>query len=258
MKLPDIQNLRPLSELPIDKVGIRNLRYPIKVLDKVKGLQATIGEFNLYVDLPSHFKGTHMSRFIEVLNEFKEEINIKNIHQILAKLKKKLNAQSAHLEVFFPYFIEKKAPITGIPSLMEYQAFMKAELVKGKKDLIIGVKVPVMTLCPCSKSISRYGAHNQRGSITIGVRFNKFLWLEELIEIAERCASSPVYPLLKRADEKFVTERSYENPKFVEDVVRDVAMELMKRKEIYWFQVEVENMESIHSHNAYAFIQYSK
>jgi GTP cyclohydrolase I len=197
-----------------------------------------------------------LSRFIEILNEFREEIHVKNINEILRKLKKRLNAKSAHLEVYFPYFIEKKAPVTGIPSLMEYQAFIIASLSQRRKDLILGVKVPVMTLCPCSKSISEYGAHNQRGLVTVAVRSRKFIWLEELIEMAEESASSPVYPLLKRPDEKYVTEKAYENPKFVEDVVRGVAYKLLQRKEIYWFNVEAENMESIHGHNAYACITY--
>jgi len=256
MNLPDVQSLEPQEQIPIEKVGIKNLHYPIKVLDRAKGLQSTIGEFNLYVDLPSHFKGTHMSRFIEVLNEFREEIHVKNINEILKRLRKRLNARSAHLEVYFPYFIEKRAPVSGISSLMEYQAFMIASLSARKRDLILGVKVPVMTLCPCSKSISDYGAHNQRGMVTIAVRSKKFIWLEELIEIAEESASSPVYPLLKRVDEKYVTERAYENPKFVEDVVREAASRLLKRKEIFWFSVEAENMESIHGHNVYACITY--
>lgn len=254
MQLPDIQNLSPEEKIPIEKVGIKNLRYPIKVLDREKGMQATVGEFNLYVDLPSHFKGTHMSRFVEVLNEFKEEIHVKNIKEILKKLKKRLNAKSAHLEVYFPYFIEKKSPITKSPSLMEYQGFMLATLQSSKMDLILGVKVPVMTLCPCSKSVSKYGAHNQRGIVTIAIRSRGFIWLEELIEIAEKSASSPVYPLLKRADEKYVTEKAYENPKFVEDVVRGVAVKLLEKKEIFWFNVEAENIESIHGHNAYAYL----
>lgn len=261
MILPDIQNSSPEFKIPLDKVGIKNLKYPIKVLDKNKGFQATIGEFNIYVDLPSRFKGTHMSRFVEVLNEFKDEIHIKNIKSILKKLREKLNARSAHLEVFFPYFIEKKAPITQAIGLMEYQAFVKASLYsqkKGEGDLILGVKVPVMTLCPCSKSISKFGAHNQRGLITLAVRFKEFIWLEDLIEIAEKCASSPVYPILKRPDEKFVTEKAYENPKFVEDVARCVAEQLFHKKEIYWFSVEVENFESIHGHNAYAFLEVNK
>lgn len=256
MKLPDIQSTLPEEQIPIEKVGIKNLRYPIRVLDRAKGLQATVGEFNLYVDLPSHFKGTHMSRFIEILNEFKDEIHVKNIEEILRKLKRRLNARSAHLEVYFPYFLEKKSPVTAIPSLMEYQAFMLASLTARKVDLVLGVKVPVMTLCPCSKSVSEYGAHNQRGIISVAIRSKKFIWLEELIEMAESSASSPVYPLLKRPDEKYVTEKAYENPKFVEDVVRGLAFKLLERKEIFWFTVEAENMESIHGHNAYAFIRY--
>ncbi|MCS7149488.1 MAG: GTP cyclohydrolase FolE2 [Caldimicrobium sp.] len=256
MKLPDVQSTSPEEQIPIEKVGIKNLRYPIRVLDRARGFQDTVGEFNLYVDLPSHFKGTHMSRFVEILNEFKDEIHVKNINEILRKLKRNLNARCAHLEVSFPYFLEKKAPVSGIPSLMEYQAFMQASLSRENEDLVIGVKVPVMTLCPCSKTISQYGAHNQRGMVTLAVRSHKFIWLEELIEIAEDSASSPVYPLLKRPDEKFVTEKAYENPKFVEDVVRSVAIKLLKRKEIYWFMVEAENLESIHGHNAYAYLHY--
>lgn len=158
--------------------------------------------------------------------------------------------------MYFPYFIEKKAPVTGIPSLMEYQAFMLASLQSRKMDLIVGVKVPIMTLCPCSKSVSKFGAHNQRGYVTVAVRCKGFIWLEELIEIIESSASSPVYPLLKRPDEKFVTERAYENPKFVEDVVRGIAVKLLEKKEIFWFTVEAENMESIHGHNAYACLHY--
>jgi GTP cyclohydrolase I len=258
VKLPDIQNSLPDEKIPIDKVGIKNLKYPVKVFDKIHGVQATVAEINLYVDLPSHFKGTHMSRFVEVLNEFKDEIHVKNINLILKNLRKKLNAKSARLELFFPYFIEKKAPITGIAGLMEYQAFIKASLSRRKKDIILGVKVPVMTLCPCSKSISKYGAHNQRGIVTIAVRFKKFIWLEDLIEIAESSASSPVYPILKRPDEKFVTEKAYENPKFVEDVVREATSKLLKIDEITWFFIEAENYESIHGHNAYASIEIKK
>ncbi len=256
LNLPDVQNTPPDEFIPINKVGIKNLKYPIKVLDRAKGFQYTIGEFNLYVDLPSHFKGTHMSRFVEVLNEFQEEIHVKNIKEILKRLKKRLSARSAHLEVYFPYFMEKKAPVTEIVGLMEYQAFMLAELSSRKFDLVLGVVVPIMTLCPCSKKISKFGAHNQRGYVTIQVRSKEFLWLEELIEIAEGSASSPVYPILKRADEKFVTEYAYEHPKFVEDVVRTIASKLLSKKGIHWFSVSVENLESIHGHNAYAYIEY--
>jgi GTP cyclohydrolase I len=258
MKLLDVQSQPPEEKIPLDKVGIKGFKYPVIVLDREKGFQHTVAEINLYVDLPAKFKGTHMSRFIEVINEFKGEIHMKNITQILKKLREKLSAKSAYLEMFFPYFLEKKAPVTEVVSLMEYQGFLLASFSNEKKDLIAGVKVPVMTLCPCSKSISRYSAHNQRGVVTIKVRFKKFIWLEELIEIAESSASSPVYPLLKRPDEKYVTEYAYENPKFVEDVVRTVAKKLLEHPEVTWFAVEAENFESIHAHNAYAYIEKNK
>jgi len=258
MGLADIQSSQPDAQIPIDKVGIKGLKYPVLVLDRQKGQQHTIAEFNLYVDLPAQFKGTHMSRFIEVINEFKDEIYIKNIMLILKKIRTKLKAQSAHLEMYFPYFMEKKSPVTGIASLMEYQGFFIASYFRRKKDLIIGVKVPVMTLCPCSKAISRYSAHNQRSEVTIKVRVKNFVWLEELIEIAEESASSPVYSLLKRPDEKYVTEKAYENARFVEDVVRGVAKRLLEHPEVTWFAVEAENFESIHLHNAYAYIEKKK
>ncbi len=258
MKLADIQNTSPEEKISLDKVGIKGFKYPVIVLDKEKGFQHTVAEINIYVDLPAKFKGTHMSRFIEVINEFEGEIHIKNIDKILRKIRQKLSAKSAHLEMYFPYFLEKRAPVSGVYSLMEYQAFMIAALSSRKKDLIIGVKVPVMTLCPCSKAISKYSAHNQRGIITIKVRFKRFIWIEELIEIAEGSASSPVYPLLKRPDEKYITEYSYENPKFVEDVVRGVAKKLLEHSEVIWFSVEAENFESIHAHNAYAYIERDK
>lgn len=258
MKLKDIQSLPPEEKIPLDKVGIKGFKYPVTVLDRKNGFQHTIAEINLYVDLPARFKGTHMSRFIEVLNEFGGEIHIKNVIKLLKKLKKKLSSKSAHIEMYFPYFLEKKAPVSEITSLMEYQAFILASYFPRKKDLIVGVEVPVMTLCPCSKSISKYSAHNQRGKVTIKVRFKNFIWLEELIEIAETSASSPVYSLLKRTDEKYVTEYAYENPKFVEDIVREVAKKLLEHKEVTWFSVSAENFESIHAHNAYAFIERNK
>ncbi|PMP68240.1 MAG: GTP cyclohydrolase I FolE2 [Thermodesulfobacterium geofontis] len=258
MELEDIQSLTPEEKIPLDKVGIKGFKYPVTVLDQKKGFQHTVAEINLYVDLPSKFKGTHMSRFIEVLNEFGSEIHIKNVIKLLKRLREKLFSKSAHIEMYFPYFLEKKSPVSGIISVMEYEAFILASYSQRKRDLIVGVGVPVMTLCPCSKSISKYSAHNQRGKVTIKVRFKKFIWLEELIEIAESSASSPVYSLLKRPDEKFVTEKAYENPKFVEDVVRSVAKKLLEHPEITWFSVSAENFESIHAHNVYAFIERTK
>lgn len=257
-KLIDVQSLPPEDKIPIDKVGIKGLKHPVIVLDREKGYQHTIAELNLYVDLPARFKGTHMSRFIEVIKEFKGEIHIKNVISILKKLTEKLQAKSSHLEMVFPYFIQKKAPVTRIEALMEYQGMLFASYSKGKKDLIAGVKVPVMTLCPCSKSISKVSAHNQRSIVTIKVRFKNFIWLEELIEIAESSASSPLYSLLKRPDEKYVTEYAYENPRFVEDLVRAISKKLWDHPEITWFFVEAENFESIHPHNAYACIERDK
>ncbi len=255
MELPDIQNTYPAYRIPLDRVGIRNLKYPIKVLDRSRGFQHTVGVFNLYVDLPSDFKGTHMSRFIEVLNEFGEEIHIKNIEKLLKKLQEKLKARASHVEFSFPYFIEKRAPVSQMKSLMEYQVHIKASLIENKKDLIVGVKVPVMTVCPCSKSISKKGAHNQRGVVNLKIRSKRFIWIEQLIEIVEESASSPVYPLLKRVDEKFITENSYERPMFVEDVVRKIADKLFKMDSIFWFYIEVESFESIHPQNAYASLE---
>lgn len=256
--LIDVQSLPPEEKIPIDKVGIKGLKHPVIVLDREKGFQHTVAELNLYVDLPAKFKGTHMSRFIEVIKEFKGEIHIRNVVSILKKLTEKLHAKSSHLEMIFPYFIQKKAPVTNIEALMEYQGILLASYSKGKKDLIAGVKVPVMTLCPCSKSISKFSAHNQRSIVTLKVRFKSFIWLEELIEIAESSASSPLYSLLKRPDEKYVTEYAYENPRFVEDLVRSVAKRLWEHPEVTWFFVEAENLESIHAHNAYACIERSK
>lgn len=256
--LIDVQSLPPEEKIPIDKVGIKGLKHPVIVLDREKGFQHTIAELNLYVDLPAKFKGTHMSRFIEVIKEFKGEIHIRNVVSILKKLSEKLHARSSHLEMIFPYFIQKKAPVTNIEALMEYQGILLASYSRGKKDLVAGVKVPVMTLCPCSKSISKFSAHNQRSIVTLRVRFKNFIWLEELIEIAESSASSPLYSLLKRPDEKYVTEYAYENPKFVEDLVRSIAKRLWEHPEVTWFFVEAENLESIHAHNAYACIERSK
>ncbi len=255
MELKDIQSLYDPREIPIDKVGIKGIRYPVSVLDKRRGVQHTVAEINMFVDLPREFKGTHMSRFIEILNEFREEIYIKNIPFILDRMREKLSAKVAHLEISFPYFLKKQAPVTGAPSLMEYRCFIAGAKSEAKLDLVLGVRVPIMTVCPCSQAISELGAHNQRGEVTLRVRFRRFIWLEDLIAIVEASASSPVYPLLKRPDEKFVTEEAHRNPRFVEDVVREVARRLMNHPDITWFAVSAENWESIHAHNAYAYIE---
>ena len=254
LSMPDIQSLPDGRKIPIDKVGVKGLRYPISVKDRKKGLQHTVGLFDLFVNLPHNFKGTHMSRFIEVLNEFRGEISMEKFEEVLEKIKKKLNAKSAHMNVEFPYFVEKCAPVTATPGLMSYTCFMRGSL-SDRFDLIVGVEVPVTTVCPCSKQISDYGAHNQRGLVRVQLRFKKFFWIEEIIEIVESSVSSEIYSLLKRPDEKFVTERAYENPMFVEDVVRVAVSRLKAKNNFPWYRIEAENFESIHNHSAYAMIE---
>jgi GTP cyclohydrolase I len=254
MNLKDIQSQKDHRKIEINKVGVKSIRYPIIVLDKKNKTQHTVATINMYVNLPHHFKGTHMSRFIEILNTYRQGISIENLSQILIKMKEKLHSESAHMEIEFPYFIEKQAPVTKAKSLMEYTCHIWGTHNR-KADLIVGVEVPLTTLCPCSKEISNYGAHNQRSRVMVNVRFRKFFWIEDLIEIVETCASSEVYPLLKRPDEKFVTEKAFDNPMFVEDVVRSIGEKLDNHSNITWYSVESENLESIHNHSAYAFIE---
>jgi GTP cyclohydrolase I len=239
----------------VNKVGVKNIEYPITVLDKRNKIQHTVGKVNMYVNLPHHFKGTHMSRFIEILNEYRGTINIKAISTILKQMKKKLNAESAYMEVEFPYFVEKRAPVSGAKSLMGYTCQFLASLTNGRHSLVVGITVPVTTLCPCSKEISKKGAHNQRSLVSVKVTFRRFFWIEDLIRIVENSASSAVYSLLKRSDEKLITEMAYDNPMFVEDVVRNIALKLNTHPNITWFSVESENLESIHNHNAYARVE---
>jgi len=254
----DVQNLPDYRQIEIDKVGIKDIRYPITVLDRVKGKQKTIASINMYVGLPHQFKGTHMSRFVEILNECHEElISLKSMKKILYKMKERLNAVSAHLEIEFPYFMEKEAPVSKTKSLMEYRCRFIGSL-QDKIDLEVGVQVPICTLCPCSKEISNYGAHNQRGIVNLRLRFKKFVWLEDMISLVEEAGSAEVYSILKRVDEKYVTEKAYQNPKFVEDVVREIAEKLLADDNITWFAIEAENFESIHNHSAYAYIEREK
>jgi len=255
MKMIDIQNQRDHRRVEINKVGVKDIEYPITVLDKRNKVQHTVGKVNMYVNLPQYFKGTHMSRFIEILNEYRGTINIKAISTILNKMKEKLNAESAYMEVEFPYFIEKRAPKSGAKSLMGYTCQFLASLTAERHSLVVGITVPVTTLCPCSREISKKGAHNQRSMVSVKVTFRKFFWIEDLIRIVENSASSAVYSLLKRSDEKFITEKAYDNPMFVEDVVRSVALKLKAHPNITWFSVESENLESIHNHNAYAYVE---
>ncbi len=255
--MKDIQNEPDFRNIPINKVGVKNLRYPITVLDKTNKIQQTIASINMYVNLPHNFRGTHMSRFIEILNQHHHKFHIDTMGEILDEMKQKLNAEEAHMEVSFPYFIEKFAPVSKSSGLMEYQCRYEGSL-STDADFIIGVKVPVTSLCPCSKEISDFGAHNQRSVISIQVRYTDFIWFEDLISIAEQSASSELYSLLKREDEKFVTEEAYNNPMFVEDIVRNLSQNLNNIKNITWYRVESENFESIHNHNAYASIERGK
>lgn len=256
--MKDIQSQRDHRNLDVDRVGIKDIRYPVVLSDRDKGKQSTVARINMYVRLPHNFKGTHMSRFVEILSRHSDDINLYSVGHILDEMKDRLESEEAFIELSFNYFLMKKAPVSGQEAMMDYYCEYFGSSGPDGRDAVMSVRVPVMTLCPCSKEISRYGAHNQRGYVTISVRMKKLMWIEEIIEIAENSASSPVFPLLKREDEKFVTERSYENPTFVEDVVRNAATKLMADDRVVWFEVSSENMESIHNHSAYASITRDK
>ena len=253
--LHDKQSERDYRDLRIDKVGVRGLRFPIQVRDKARAVQNTVATIGMFVDLPKEFKGTHMSRFIEVLNAHGNIVHVENITDILYAMQAKFQAVTSHLEMEFPYFMVKKAPASGRESVMDYVARFDATACRRAIDFVLTVKAMVTTLCPCSKAIAAYGAHNQRGEVTVQIRSRKAVWIEDLIAIIEGAASCELYALLKREDEKAVTERAYENPVFVEDLVRNVAVKLNAHPEVTWFKVEAENHESIHNHNAYACIQ---
>jgi GTP cyclohydrolase I len=255
--LRDVQNMADHRNIDIDKVGVKNVKYPIVVLDKTNGTQHTIADINMYVSLPHDYKGTHMSRFVEILHAHKNMINMKDFPAILKEMKERLKAESAHMEVRFPYFVKKDAPVSGTPGYLEYTCGFTGHMDEfGKmKDFTVSVSVPVTTLCPCSKEISDRGAHNQRGIVSVAVNFKRFFWIEDLIAIIEGCSSCDIYSILKRQDEKYVTEKAFENPKFVEDVVRDVAERLTKETNITHFVIEAENFESIHNHSAYAYLE---
>jgi len=255
--MSDVQKTPDFRKLAINKVGVKDISYPIVVMDKNDAFQHTVARVNMYVDLPHHFKGTHMSRFVEILNAHRKEMALDKMETTLQNIKEKLGASSAHLEMEFPYFIEKRAPVSGALSLMEYTCRFLATL-STDFDFILEIRVPVTSLCPCSKELSRFGAHNQRGIIAVQVRYREFVWIEDLVVAIEECGSSPVYSLLKREDEKFVTEQAFENPRFVEDMVREAALRLLKMDNITWFAVSAENFESIHNHSAYAAIEIDK
>ena len=255
----DVQNQPGMNEIDIDKVGISDMSYPIEVLDKKNNKQGTTATVNMYVDLPHQFKGTHMSRFIEVLNQYRGEITIRNMSDILQEIARSLEAKTAHMELSFKYFIEKEAPVSKAKSLMGYDCRFIGSYTQGNgEDFILEVIVPVMNLCPCSKEISGTAAHNQRSEVVVRVRFNDFVWIEDIVALVERSASCDLYALLKRPDEKYVSEHAYENPRFVEDIVRIIASDLMNDEKVDWFSVRSKNFESIHNHNAYALVERDK
>ncbi|MGN7613758.1 GTP cyclohydrolase FolE2 [Magnetococcales bacterium HHB-1] len=253
--LTDVQALEDHRNLPINKVGVKDIRYPIVVKDRAMGNQNTIASVNMYVNLPHQFKGTHMSRFLEVLSEYDRSISVESLPGLLKQIQKRLVADEAYIELTFPYFVKKTAPVSGAQALMDYRIRFVGEMRGRDYRMLLVVETPVTSLCPCSKQISKAGAHNQRSKVTVELRFREFVWIEEVIEVVERNASCELYPILKRPDEKYVTERAYDNPRFVEDIVRDVAEELGRDSRITWFSVASENFESIHNHSAYAFIE---
>lgn len=260
-KLPDIQATPDQRGIPIDQVGITDLRYPIQVLDRDENPFPTVADISMSVHLPHHFKGTHMSRFLEVLSIHEGEVTMRTLPVILRDLKKRLDAEEAHIEVGFTYFVEKKAPVTKSPAKVGCDCVFLGTSNGSTDDFALRVTVPVTTLCPCSKEISEYGAHNQRGYVTIEVKPRQLegdgwalIWIEELIDVVERSGSAPVYALLKRPDERHVTMQAYENPVFVEDVVRNVATILNEDERVASYKIKAVNHESIHDHNAFAVV----
>ena len=256
--IPDVQGTLDTRNIAIDKVGIKGIRHPVRVRDRSQGEQHTVATFNMYVELPHNFKGTHMSRFVAILNNHEYEITVKSFRDMLTEMTSLLEADAGHIEMTFPYFVRKASPVTRVTSLMDYEVTLVGRITEGSPRIEVHVVVPVTSLCPCSKRISDYGAHNQRSHVTVRATTRRWLWIEELIDIVESEASCELFGLLKRPDEKFVTERAYENPKFVEDMVRDVARRLNAEERIVRYVVEAENFESIHNHSAYALIERDK
>ena len=256
--IADVQNLADTRQIAINRVGIKSIRHPVRVLDRSGGVQHTVAIFNMYVSLPHNFKGTHMSRFVEILNTREREMSVENFPAMLREMARKLEAETGHIEMNFPYFINKAAPVSGVQSVIDYDVTLIGEICHGEIASTVKVVVPVTSLCPCSKKISERGAHNQRSHVTVTARLNKLVWIEEIVQLVESEASCELYGLLKRPDEKFVTERAYDNPKFVEDMVRDVAARLNAEDRIHSYIVESENFESIHNHSAYALIENTK
>ena len=256
--MKDVQSEQDTRNVPIDRVGISGISWPIQVLDRESGFQDTVAEVSLSVALPKDYRGTHMSRFIEVLAAQERRVTLANMEGLLSMLCERQKADESHAEFKFPYFITKAAPVSALKGRLRYDVRFDSSLIRGKFDVVTELTAPIQTLCPCSKEISDFGAHNQRAHAVIAVRMNAMVWVEELAEIADMCASAPIYSILKREDEKAVTERAYTNPRFVEDCVRELALELDKEDRIDWFRVSVTSHESIHNHDAFASVERSK
>jgi len=239
--------------MKLTAVGVKDIKFPVSIREKSGKLQETVARISLHADIPKRYRETCVSTFIAALNKYQDDISVNILSKLLLEVQEELQAEAAHLEMTFPYFVEKKAPISQTTSLMEYSCSFTGSVGKDE-DFMLSVQVPVTTLCPCSKEISTGGAHNQRAEVNLNVKFTGFIWLENLIDMVESAASSQVYALLKRPDEKHVTEQAYDNPMFVEDVVRKVAEMAKKHLDIYWFSVSVESFESIHKHSAYAYV----
>ncbi len=256
--MADVQASADSRHLAIDRVGIKDIRHPVRIQDRGGSEQHTVATFNMYVHLPHNFKGTHMSRFVAILNNHEPEISVGTFKDMLTEMAERLESEAGHIEMRFPFFVKKYAPVSGVASLLDYDVTFIGEVTNGQTSLSVRVVVPVTSLCPCSKEIAAYGAHNQRSHVTVTVRTRGFLWVEELIDLVESRASCELFGLLKRADEKYVTERAYDNPKFVEDTVRDIAGLLNLDARVAAYVVESENFESIHNHSAYAMITRDK
>ena len=257
-QMPDVQSSADNREIAIDKVGIKDIRHPVIIAGPQGTEQPTVADFNMYVNLPEHVKGTHMSRFIEVLNNLDSAISVEGFIETMNHMVERLEARSGHIEMSFPYFIRKTAPVSGVSSLMDYDVTFIGEIHDGVPSINVRVVVPATSLCPCSKKISNYGAHNQRSHITVNAELNDSMWIDELVQLIEKQASCEIFSLLKRPDEKYITEHAYDNPKFVEDMIRDVAAQLNAEKRIDAYTLETENFESIHNHSAYAYIERDK
>ncbi|MCY4573221.1 MAG: GTP cyclohydrolase FolE2 [Gemmatimonadetes bacterium] len=252
--LADVQANPDGRRVPISRVGVKNIRFPIAVKDRRKDAQHTVGTIDMSVDLPHHFKGTHMSRFMEILNSHDGEISVEALPVMLRTMRERLSAETAHLRIAFPYFLPKEAPVSGAEGLLSYDCAFDASS-GTEDDFVLTVNVPVTTLCPCSREISARGAHNQRSMVTVQARFTEELWIEEVVALVDESASCGLYPVLKRSDEKWVTEQAYDNPRFVEDLVREVTLRLRSMPQVTWFNVHVVNFESIHEHDAYAQVE---